>query len=746
MKTAPSNLPPHWTEHFTLARTAALAALFLAMLHPDVVVGTGAFFYRDYALFTAPVAQFVRESFLRGEIPLWNPLNHCGVPLLAQWNTAVLYPPSAVCALLPQPWALGFFQLGHLVLAAAAMAALMQRWTHNRFAAAVAGLAFALNGLAFSFLIWTSNLAALAWMPLVVLCGERAWLHGGKSIVIAALVGAMQMLAGSPEIILFTWLLLGSLWLGEMFNAARPKKLLFTRFAVFSTAVFGLAAAQLLPFLQLLANAHRDSAQTGFWALPAWGAANFLVPLFRCTPSRLGVFSSDAQQWIPSCYPGIAVVALAALAVWKVRSPRSRWLAAVAVVGVLLAMGDNFPLFPTIRRALPFLAFARYPVKFVTLTIFALPPLAAFATDWIVRAPEKNSSARSSIVCVTATILFAALAILSSAPRDEFWPLVCQNALARATFLIAVATGFFFIAKNADARRAVWLAAAVLFLLGFDAITHAPPQNPTIPASAYGEQTLAIPAPRFGGSRAMQSPPMLAFWHNLATPTALGDFIGHRRALAGDMNLFDNVASLNGFFSLDLRDTGDVLSLIYPSTNPPAALLDYLGASQISDAEILFQWNARKTFLPLITAGQMRVFADKSETLRGLAAAGFNPREKLFLPPEARGVVTASNAEAFVSAATFSAQEITATIEADRAALVSVAQSFYPCWRAEVDGRQVKLWRANHAFQAFEIPAGRHQVRLRYEDWMFRAGAAVSLLTLAGLALFWRRVSARIPS
>jgi uncharacterized membrane protein YfhO len=57
-----------------------------------------------------------------------------------------------------------------------------------------------------------------------------------------------------------------------------------------------------------------------------------------------------------------------------------------------------------------------------------------------------------------------------------------------------------------------------------------------------------------------------------------------------------------------------------------------------------------------------------------------------------------------------------------------------------VDGQPVHLWRANYAFQAVEVPAGVHEVKLVYEDRRFYAGAAISLATLAGcLIAGWRR-------
>src|ERR1019366_49153 len=94
-------------------RFAALLAILVGAAYPEVLFGQGTFFDRDFALFGYPLAYYHRESFWRGEIPLWNPLNDCGVPFLAQWNTLALYPLSLIYLLLPLSWSLGLFNLLH---------------------------------------------------------------------------------------------------------------------------------------------------------------------------------------------------------------------------------------------------------------------------------------------------------------------------------------------------------------------------------------------------------------------------------------------------------------------------------------------------------------------------------------------------------------------------------------------------------------------------------------------------------
>jgi uncharacterized membrane protein YfhO len=68
-----------------------------------------------------------------------------------------------------------------------------------------------------------------------------------------------------------------------------------------------------------------------------------------------------------------------------------------------------------------------------------------------------------------------------------------------------------------------------------------------------------------------------------------------------------------------------------------------------------------------------------------------------------------------------------------------VSDSYYPGWRAAVDGRPVPLLRTNVLLRGVPVPAGRHQVRLWFAPLSVRLGFALSALTLVanGAALAW---------
>ena len=74
---------PEVNTWFTPGKFALILFALLLAVFPDAFLGSHSFFYRDFGIFGYPLAFHHRESFWQGEVPLWNPLNNCGLPFLA---------------------------------------------------------------------------------------------------------------------------------------------------------------------------------------------------------------------------------------------------------------------------------------------------------------------------------------------------------------------------------------------------------------------------------------------------------------------------------------------------------------------------------------------------------------------------------------------------------------------------------------------------------------------------------------
>ena len=80
-------------------------------------------------------------------------------------------------------------------------------------------------------------------------------------------------------------------------------------------------------------------------------------------------------------------------------------------------------------------------------------------------------------------------------------------------------------------------------------------------------------------------------------------------------------------------------------------------------------------------------------------------------------------------------------VKAEEPALVVIAQSFYHSWRCQIDGQPTRIWRANHGFQAVQVPPGSHHISLAYHDNTLLAGAGLSLAALLICGCVWETES-----
>ena len=753
----PSDKPPGpdqvWMEAFTPGRLALVIGLFLFALYPGVVLGSRTFFYQDFGLFTYPVAHHAHESFWHGEIPLWNPLNNCGVPFLAQWNTSVCYPLSLVYLLLPLPWSLNIFCLGHLVLAGVGMYLLAYRWTQNRLAASIAGLAFGLNGLMLNCLLWTSNLTAMSWQPLVILCVERAWQRGGsRRIALAALAGAMQMFSGAPEIIIFTWVLLAILWLCEVRRESVPLWLSMRRLTATVVLVAGLALVQILPFLDLLTHSNRDAsyAAADAWPLPVWGLANLVVPQFHASQSVLGTYHLHGQYWTKSYYVGVGVLSLALIGLWRERRFRTWWLGGAALAGLMLALGNAGVVYGWLKQIVPWVSVARYPIKFVALAVFAIPLLAAFGFNSLQSGAVATSRRRErSLILTGVLLLMLAVGTLCAArwfpKQEEIWPVTWQSALSRMILLAGFIGGFIALLRVRTARARCLLAVAVVALVGLDLATAGMRLHPAVATRAFGPMEFNMSfRPRLGESRALVSRQAERLLDRAGTADLVAYCVGIRGALFKNNNLLEGIPKVDGFCSVQLKHQAEIYFVLTAGTNSLAEpLSDFLGVAQVTAPDNFFAWQSRSNSLPLVTAGQRPAFASDTEILKAVAADDFDPRRVVYLPAGVQTEVGATNgSDAKIISAQWAAHRIRISVEAATPAVVVVAQSFYHNWRASVDGHPTPIWRANHAFQALEVPTGRHEVTLVYQDKAFQLGAIISAIAvLTCLVMLTRRAS-----
>ncbi len=428
---------------FRLPASWVLWAAPLILFAPVWLAGK-ALFWGTPALQFVPWRWIAGEMISRGELPLWNPWSGMGAPLLANYQSALLYPPNwllfvlqGLGSLLNDSFAPSGFDLSqglpawgqtvlvvmHLAWASWGMVRLVRRLNLNPLAQYVSALSFSLSGYMVARAGFLSINAAAAWMPWSILAAEalvRPLEDERQSAVYlrSSLVFAMLLLAGHAQTAWYV-LVLAVVWavVRSQGSAHRLKeggvsrgRILMTRARamVRVSALLGLSvvsgivlsAAQLLPTAEYLLQSQRAAqvdyqlAMTySFWP---WHFVTLLAPGFFGSPAS-GDYWGYANYWEDAVYIGLLPVLLAtAVILGAIRPAASRsmqyregirelvvFLLGIASVSFLLALGDHTPLFPWLYQHVPTFDMFQAPARLSIWAVFALALLAGIgAQHW----------------------------------------------------------------------------------------------------------------------------------------------------------------------------------------------------------------------------------------------------------------------------------------------------------------------------------------------------------------------------
>ena len=302
-----------------------------------------------------------------GEIPLWNPHVLGGVPIHANPQAGLFYPPNYLLLPFHQGGTLRYealeaFQLLHLTLAGVGTWLLLRLLGLGVGAAWVGAIVSMFTGF-FTTPGHHALVLSASWIPLVLfLVGRSMKATDRRSVGLLALGLSAMLLAGHPQPA-YEGVLLASAWawfLGGGFRFVR-------RFAPALGLAASIASVQFLPTMLLARESYRASSgyefATSFEFSPLWLWAA-LVPRAQVVPP--GELASAPLH----VYVGIGSLLLAAVGLtWS--SLRSRWFfAAVAVVAVFLSVGQDSILFDVAYLGFP--GFGRFRIPFRWLGLYAL--------------------------------------------------------------------------------------------------------------------------------------------------------------------------------------------------------------------------------------------------------------------------------------------------------------------------------------------------------------------------------------
>jgi hypothetical protein len=402
------------TRYLPLA--AALLAVAVLLFLPFLFEGR-VLWSQDIGRVYYPVAHLLRETLATGDPSRlwWCPELGAGFPLVADGVSTPFYPPHWPLLLLLHPArALTAALFASYLAAGLAMAAFARTLGLGAAAAAVAGLVYAWSGFAVGHSVHVNVVAGVPYLPLVLLFLEKA--SRGAALGNVTLAGACfgaQCLGGHPQVALMTAALGGGYALLRFWpprttarGLARPLVLVVLFIAIGS----GISAVYYLPMAELARHSVRPGgglshAQALAYALPAPHLVTAVSPFFFFD-SATGAYQGAWNPAEMAFYAGLPTLVLAGVAlVSRRKDPLVRFLAAAALVAVLLALGDATPLHGLLH-SLPLFRALRAPARYVLIVDAALAVLAALGVDSL-RKEARASALRRTVGFVAAAAVLA---------------------------------------------------------------------------------------------------------------------------------------------------------------------------------------------------------------------------------------------------------------------------------------------------------------------------------------------------
>jgi len=204
-----------------------------------------------------PWLDFQAEQVARGELPLWNPYNYCGEPLVGTYQSAVYWPLNWIYYVWPSWHAHAWIAFSRLWLAGFFTVLFLRRLGMKVGPACVGGLGYMLSGFMVAWLNHPHVNCAL-FLPAMLWSVERMLSRPGpRESALFGLLFGLQLLAGHIQTSLYLTIFTFAYILFHLIAAGkgwRHRLSTVVWLVVGGLLGGGLAAPQVLPFVEYLGH------------------------------------------------------------------------------------------------------------------------------------------------------------------------------------------------------------------------------------------------------------------------------------------------------------------------------------------------------------------------------------------------------------------------------------------------------------------------------------------------------------
>lgn len=731
--------------------------LFIPML-----VKGEALFWGTPLLQFVPWREFALDVIGKGFVPLWNPLLGMGAPLIANYQSALFYPPNGVLFVVGSAWGHGLLVLFHIIWAGLGMRLLAKELKLGVFAQTVAALSFSLSGYMVARGGFLSINATAAWLPWIIYMTHRLVKgHASssinrkniRSIFLLGILFAFQWLAGHAQTAWYS-LILTVVWtVWRSFNLEKFRGILRTGIALAVAGAIGvlLSSIQLLPVLEYLMQSQRGSdidpefaLNYSFWP---WRILGLLAPNLFGNPAA-GNFWGYANFWEDAIYIGVMPIVLGGLflvrTVWRREEGRiTRFLLAIISISLLFALGKNTPIFAFLFENVPTFNLFQAPARWLILFVFSLALLAALGVEF-----WEQGEFVSLFWVRLGTVGAGAVTVVSLV---SFFVLPeIQESLITSIVMLGIWLSLIGLLawRRAIQPSMFWPALACL-LIATDLIWAGSGLNPSVDMDLYKDQSELLN--KVSGEHRLYMDAELEHelkfveTHRFDTFSPEINWKAVRDAGIPNTTILEGLSSINNF--------DPILSARYAEW---LASINTLSGEQLSlwlrfvDVGWVARWdteNIESVFYQVLPdprrahlIGNVTWAKDGAEAYELIFNDDFDPLKEVVL--EGNGEVVNRNWGSdgqitLLEQANPNIIQIVVSTPTD--SILVLSDLWFPGWGAYLDGVEVEIYRANYLLRALAVPPGSHTVEFKYRPLSFTIGASLTTITLISMGfVLWK--------
>jgi hypothetical protein len=703
-----------------------------------------------------------------GQWPLWNPYNFSGSPLLANFQTAIFYPPNLLYLVLPQEHAWNLILIFQVFFACFSFYLFAREIKLSLCASIITSISYAFSGLMAVWLPWNIYGHIFALLPLNLFLVEKnikskKWYWP----IFLCFTLSFTLFAGHPQMFFLSFLLVSLYCLFGIFFFKKNKKnykRVILKFIVICILAAILTSPQWLPTLEYYSLASREKFTSEFIyserLLSYKTLLTFFAPDLFGNPATEN-FWGEGNYVENTAYVGVVAIFFALFALFHRKNKFITFFITISLIGLLFSLPSPIT-FLIDKFKIPFFS-ASISTRFLFWVSFSVCILAGFGIDFYIKENRPQNIKKTVLtfaLIYLSLFLFLALLIFKANPLTaSHFKTSLRNLILPSVVFFSVSTISFVGLLFKKHKQKILLFCVIplvldLFYLG-NKLSLFCPKDFVFPQTEVFKflqnqkdysRYAPSPASNIDSNFATYYKIFSAEGYDTLYPRRYGELVWAAKTeeyvddISRTVVLLPQEESENKKKLLTLLSAKYILfknDLMKGEWTP-----DYNLFPQ-SDYRLLWQqgkWQVYEFLKALphsFLVGEYELLTKKEDIIRRFYSQDFNPEKKIILEESLpKKIKIETDTEASVKTITYSPLFIELESNSKTNSLLFLSDVFYPGWKASVDNIPTKIYLANYTFRAIIVPQGFHKIKFTFHPDNFYLALKLSVVTLIIMLIY----------